>query len=223
MDAIEPYRKQIEQIGTIISEPDKGLYDALNKGIKKATGDYVGFVHSDDILYDEHVISRVVKQIIKTKCDVFYGDGIFVDEQNTDEVIRNWISGKYDKKKLRRGWLPLHPTMYIKREVYLKRGLYDSSYKIAGDTDLLLRYMKDGDLNCSYLHKPIVRMRMGGMSTSIRGSFKKWEEDCRAYKSNGFRSCIVMGKILIKVPQYLRQLSFYKRVGRKILTKLGLK
>lgn len=206
------------KISKIISEPDKGLYDALNKGIKLATGDYIGFVHSDDMLYDNHVISRIVNHIKKTQCDVFYGDGIFVSAHNTNMIVRNWIGGKYSKQKVKTGWLPLHPTMYIKRDVYLKHGLYDISYKIAGDTDLLVRYLYKENLCVSYLHKYIIRMRMGGVSTSVGRTKDKWTEDMRIYRSHGLSSFCLVGKVARKIPQFLSYKSLssrFKKLFRK--------
>lgn len=207
--------KQYEgRISKIISEPDKGLYDALNKGIKLATGDYIGFVHSDDMLFDDYVISRIVNHIKKTRCDVFYGDGIFVSAQNTKMIVRNWIGGKYSKQKVRTGWLPLHPTMYIKRDVYLKHGLYDISYKIAGDTDLLVRYLYKENLSVSYLHKYIIRMRMGGVSTSVGRTKDKWTEDMRIYRSHGLSSFCLVGKVARKIPQFLSFKSISSRLKK---------
>lgn len=207
----------------IISEPDEGLYDALNKGICKATGDYIGFVHSNDMLYDTHVISDVADHIKKTQCDIFYGDGIFVENtKKGDKVVRKWIGGKYSKKKVASGWLPLHTTMFIRRETYLQNGLYDTSYRIAGDTHLLIRYFYVLDLKISYLHRMISRMRMGGVSTSIHHTESKWEEDVRAYGCYGFGRSVVVRKILRKIPQYLSQKAFYSSALRKVLYKLKI-
>lgn len=206
LNVINRYR---EKIAKIVSEPDKGLYDALNKGIELSTGDYIGFVHADDMLYDTHVISRVVEKINSTNCDIFYGDGIYLDNNDKNKVVRNWVSGKYNKSKIAKGWLPLHPTMYIKREVYMKNGLYDISYKISGDTELLLRYLYNNNLSVAYLHKYIIKMRMGGLSTSVWQTKNKWSEDVRAYHKNGLSAFCLVGKILRKVPQFVTQKSFY--------------
>lgn len=206
---------------TVISEPDNGLYDALNKGIRKATGDYIGFVHSNDTLYDSHVISDVAAHIQKTQCDIFYGDGVFVENTKKGaRIVRKWIGGKYSKNKVARGWLPLHTTMFIRRETYLQNGLYDTTYHIAGDTHLLLKYFYVLDLKISYLHRLISRMRMGGVSTSIHHTESKWQEDVRAYGCYGFGRRVVVCKIMRKVPQYLSQKSFYSCAINKVLSKL---
>jgi len=125
-----------DRITTILSEPDKGMYEAINKGIRMATGDIIGLVHSDDFLYSPHTISYIVNQFEATHAEFLYGDGLFVKYDNTDKVVRKWIGGSYKLWKVRYGWLPLHPTCYIRRDVMERRGLYNESYKIAADSDL---------------------------------------------------------------------------------------
>lgn len=122
-------------IDTIISEPDKGMYEAINKGIRAATGDIIGLIHSDDFLFSSHTISDIVKTFEEQDADMIYGNGVFVDYDDTNQMIRNWISGRYSKENVKNGWLPLHPTVYIKKECMDKWGLYDESYKIAADSD----------------------------------------------------------------------------------------
>ena len=150
-----------ERIAKIISEPDHGMYEAINKGIRAATGDVIGLVHSDDFLYSPQTISHIVKPFEETHADFVYGDGLFVNREDTDRVVRNWVGGEYRLWKVRHGWLPLHPTCYIKRGVIEKKGLYNESYKIAADSDFLFRYLLGGELSVTYLHEYIVRMRMG--------------------------------------------------------------
>ena len=188
----------------VLSEPDHGMYEAINKGIRMATGDVIGLVHSDDFLYDEHVISDIVKEFEGSGADFVYGDGIFVDAANTEKVIRNWKSGNYAKWKVKCGWLPLHPTCYIRRDVMLKEGLYDESYKIAADTDLLVRYLYKADLKVSYLKRKIIRMRMGGLSTDNAKRRMMWDEDIRVYRNHGFRPVLTkLMKMMWKVPQFV--------------------
>ena len=139
--SLEIIREYEGRISTIISEPDHGMYEAINKGIRVAAGDVIGLLHSDDFFYDNGVISRIVKQMKTTRADFLYGDGLFVNPDNTDKVVRNWIGGDYRLWKVRHGWLPLHPTCYIRREVMMRLGLYNESYKIAADSELLVRYL----------------------------------------------------------------------------------
>ena len=200
-DAIEGHEDRVK----FISEPDHGMYEAINKGIRMATGDYIGLVHSDDFLYSPHTVSDIVRRLEKTHADFLYGDGLFVNAENTDKVVRKWIGGTYRLWKVRHGWLPLHPTCYIRREVMEKLGGYDESYMIAADTDLLVRYLLDNHVKTDYLKKYIVRMRMGGMSTDNSRRAKMWKEDIRVYSSHGFKHVTLtkIEKMLWKVPQFV--------------------
>ena len=181
------------------------MYEAINKGIRMATGDIIGLVHSDDFLYSPHTISNIVKQMEETNADFLYGDGLFVQADNTNKVIRKWIGGAYRLWKVKHGWLPLHPTCYIRREVMLKRGLYNESYKIAADSDLLFRYLLGGDLTVTYLKEYIIRMRMGGMSTDSARRKQMWKEDIRMYNSHVMNPTFTkIEKMLWKVPQFIK-------------------
>lgn len=205
--SVDKIRKVIsiaEDMVKVVSEPDHGMYEAINKGIRMATGDVIGLVHSDDILYDRYVISDVVKAFEETSADFIYGDGIYVDSKDTNRIIRNWRGGAYHRWKVRCGWLPLHPTCYIRRDVMMREGLYDESYKIAADSDLLVRYLYKANLKVHYMKRKIIRMRMGGLSTDSKKRKKMWDEDVRMYKSHGFSpiSTKIM-KMMWKVPQYI--------------------
>lgn len=188
-----------------ISEPDHGMYEAINKGIRMATGDIIGLVHSDDFLYDNHVISDIVKRFDETNADFVYGDGVFVNANDTNKPVRNWIGGAYHRWKVRLGWLPLHPTCYIRRDVMVREGLYDESFKIAADTDLLVRYLYKARLNVAYMHRRIIRMRMGGLSTDSQKRRQMWDEDVRLYTAHGFSPVILtkLMKMAWKVPQFI--------------------
>lgn len=188
-----------------ISEPDHGMYEAINKGIRMATGDYIGLVHSDDFLYSTHTISDVVERLKETRADFLYGDGLYVNPVHTDRVVRKWIGGSYRLWKVRHGWLPLHPTCFISRAVMEKRGLYNESYKIAADSDLLFRYLLGGEMSVTYLPQYIVRMRMGGLSTDSARRKQMWKEDIRMYRSHGMNATITkIEKMLWKVPQFVK-------------------
>lgn len=202
LDVIRSYGGRIAKL---ISEPDHGMYEAINKGIRAATGDVVGLLHSDDFFYDEHVISHVVRRLEETGADFLYGNGLFVNSENTGKVIRNWIGGTYRTWKVRHGWLPLHPTCYIKRDAMMKRGLYNETYKIAADSDFLLRYLMGGDLTVTYLNEYIVRMRMGGLSTDSGRRKQMWKEDIRVYHSHGINPIVAkIEKMMWKVPQFVK-------------------
>lgn len=188
-----------------VSEPDHGMYEALNKGIRMATGDVIGLVHSDDFLYSPQTVSHIVDRLKETHADFLYGDGLFVNPEQTDKVVRKWIGGTYRLWKVRHGWLPLHPTCYIRKDVMERRGLYNESYKIAADSDLLFRYLLGGDITVTYLPEYIVRMRMGGLSTDSARRKQMWKEDIRMYHSHGMNATITkIEKMLWKVPQFIR-------------------
>lgn len=192
-------------IAVILSEPDKGMYDAINKGLKLATGDVVGLLHSDDFYYNNQVLSHVAAEMIRTQADMLYGNGLFINGNDRTNVIRNWISGDFDRKNLRKGWLPLHPTVYLKRQYLSLYGYYNDSFMIAADSDFLVRYLSVADLKIVYLNKYMVYMRMGGLSTSISKFYQKWKEDVRLYRENGFNPYLTtLRKILSKIPQFIQ-------------------
>ena len=202
--SLEVIRSYGSRISKVISERDSGMYEAINKGIKAATGEIVGLLHSDDFLIHNHIITEIVERFKETSADIVYGDGLFVDAGQTDKVIRDWRSGNYRRWKVRLGWLPLHPTVYMKRSAIEQYGLYNENYKIAADSDFLVRYLYKADLQVEYLGKYVVRMRMGGLSTDSQKRKAMWNEDVRMFRENGFWG--VPEKILKmgwKVPQFI--------------------
>lgn len=202
MDIVNEYKNRIS---TVISEPDSGMYEALNKGLLRATGDVIGLVHSDDVLFSPSVISQIVAKFNETGADFLYGDGLFVSATDENKVIRKWIGGTYRLWKVRNGWLPLHTSCYIRRNVIERKGLYNQTYKIASDSDFLLRMLIAGDLNVAYLNKFIVRMRMGGLSTDKSKRRLVWQEDERIYSSHGLSPTLSkIEKVIWKLPQFLR-------------------
>lgn len=202
--SLDIIREYADHISIIISEPDHGMYEAINKGIRVATGEIIGLLHSDDFFYDNGVIGRIVERMKRTHADFLYGDGLFVNPDNTNKVVRNWIGGGYRLWKVRHGWLPLHPTCYIRRDVMMRLGLYNESYKIAADSDLLVRYLLTGGLTVTYLNEYVVRMRMGGLSTDSAKRKKMWEEDIRVYVSHGLWPTLTkLEKMAWKVPQFV--------------------
>ncbi|QNK77425.1 MULTISPECIES: glycosyltransferase family 2 protein [Winogradskyella] len=185
------------------SEPDKGIYDALNKGIAKATGAIVGFVHSDDFLADNDVISTIVAAFNTHQVDGVYGDLHYVALENTDKVIRNWISQPFVFNLLKQGWMPAHPTLYLKKSIYDKYGLFDLKYKIAADYDFILRIFRQENLSFFYLPKTIVKMRIGGASNkNLKNILQKSKEDYRAIKTNHIGNWLT---VLLKNVSKLKQ------------------
>ncbi len=202
---VELIRNYHDKITTIISEPDNGIYDALNKGVSLATGDIVGFMHSDDLFYDEDSLGLVAKAFHDHDVDAIYGDLIYVDKENTNQIIRYWKSGDYHPDKLSKGWMPPHPTFYMKRSLYEKYGGFDLQYRIAADYDAMLRYLTMGEISVHYIPEVLVRMRVGGASNrSIKNIIQKSLEDYRALKSNKVGGLYTLFmKNIRKLPQFI--------------------
>ena len=203
------------RVAKIISEKDGGMYEGINKGLRLATGDIVGLLHSDDVLYGSDTISQIVHEFVRTNAEFVYGNGIFVSPKDTNYVVRDWVSGGYEKGSIPRGWLPLHTTVYVKRDVFDKVGYYDESYKISADTDWLIRCLCKSSLKVSYLNDYVICMKMGGASTSFKQMKKKWSEDLHIYSSHGMRQYLSLSlKILSKVPQFVT--AKFKHLFRRI-------
>tara|TARA_B110000908_G_scaffold124709_1_gene146221 strand:- start:719 stop:1495 length:777 start_codon:yes stop_codon:yes gene_type:complete len=189
----------------IISEKDAGIYDALNKGIFNASGDIIGFLHSDDMLASSNILTKIAEEFVKTNVNGVYGDLQYVNKYNTNNVIRYWKSKKYHPKLIKQGWMPAHPTLFLKRAIYKKHGNFDLSFKIAADYDFMLRVLKDQTLKFSYLPTIITKMRLGGASNkSIKNIIKKTMEDYHAIRSNnigGVKTLLL--KNTCKIKQFL--------------------
>ena len=187
-----------------ISEADKGIYDALNKGLSQATGDIVGFVHSDDVLASDTILTEIADDFENKSLDGVYGDLEYVAKENSNSVIRHWKSKPFHPNLLNKGWMPAHPTLFLKRDVYEKYGDFDLSYNIAADYDFMLRILKDQTLKFSYLPEVITKMRVGGASNrSIKNIIQKTREDYTAVKSNQVGGLItVLRKNTSKIKQF---------------------
>lgn len=169
----------------LVSEPDSGIYDALNKGIRRATGDVVGFMHSDDLFADAAALQRVAAAFADPLIDAVYGDLQYVRRDNRDQVVRYWQSGAFSRNRLGWGWMPPHPTFYVRRSVYERLGMFDTSYRIAADYDCMLRFLGAGGIRVAYIPHVLVKMRLGGESNrSLKNILQKSKEDFRALTSN---------------------------------------
>lgn len=191
----------------IISEPDKGIYDALNKALALATGDIIGLLHSDDFFENNAVIERIVAQFQLTHCDGLYGDLRYVNAADTHKIVRYWKSQAFNNSLLTKGWMPAHPTLFLKKSVYQKYGNFNTGFKIAADYDFVLRILKDNTLKFEYLPEVITNMRVGGASNrSLKNILQKSKEDYRALKANGLPMpwSILLWKNLSKLPQFLK-------------------
>ncbi len=169
----------------VVSERDDGIYDALNRALARATGDVVGLLHSDDMFAHPGVLTAVARCFTETGADAVYGDLDYVSARNPDRVVRHWRSGKYNPAKLRRGWMPPHPALFLRRAVIEQHGGYDTSFRIASDYDTVLRYFGKGGISAAYIPEVLVKMRVGGESNrSLSRVIRKSREDYRAIRDN---------------------------------------
>lgn len=183
-------REVVEEKATpatrFVTEPDRGIYDALNKGFARATGDVVGLLHSDDVFAHQGVLGRVAGAFADRNVDAVYGDLQYVARNDTRRVIRHWRAGAFSPDLLLRGWMPPHPTLFLRREVLERWGGFDTSYRIAGDYDAILRYFGRGGITAAYIPEVLVKMRVGGESNrSLRRVLLKSREDYRALRTHG--------------------------------------
>lgn len=188
----------------IISEPDKGIYDALNKGIKNSTGDVIAFLHADDVYASSNVLKSVAAKFDESIVDSVYGDLEYVSKENTEKTIRFWKSGTFTHSKLKLGWMPPHPSFFVKKSVYNQFGLFDLSFKIAADYDFMMRVLFKEKISTAYLPEVLVKMRVGGESNkSVSNIVRKSKEDLRAMKQNGLGGVpALFSKNIRKVPQF---------------------
>lgn len=205
---LEVIKKYSSQIAKIVSENDKGLYDALNKGISIATGDIIGFLHSDDLYYDTTVLSRVVRNFLNSDVDSVYGDLIYVKRNNPDKIVRYWESKPYSHGLFLKGWMPAHPTFFVKKSIYHSYGNFNLELKSAADYEIMLRFLHKHKISTTYLPQVLIKMRVGGKSNvSLSNRLKANREDRQAWKINGLKPSIftLFRKPLSKIPQFYRK------------------
>jgi glycosyltransferase involved in cell wall biosynthesis len=203
---VDKYR---DRISKVVSEKDKGLYDALNKGIRHATGDVVGMLHSDDLYAHPQVISHVAEAFKKdTSVQGVYADLVFVNRNDTNKVMRVWNSGAYEEDAFVKGWMPPHPTFFVRKECYEQFGGFNTELKLSADYELMLRLIHKNKIKLAYLPEVIVKMRMGGVSNvSFFVKLKANLEDKMAWKLNGLKPGMmtIFMKPLRKLKQYFKR------------------
>ena len=174
-----------DKIDILVREPDEGMWDALNKGISKASGGVIGFMHSDDLFYDSQVLKDISAAFEDPGVDGVYGDLEYVHKTQVDRVFRKWTAGEFSPKKLSWGWMPPHPALYLRRSVYEKVGNFDLKYSIASDYDYILRVFSRPKFRAVYIPRVMVKMRVGGLSNrNIGNIIQKSKEDYIALRSN---------------------------------------
>jgi len=188
------------RIAKVISEPDRGIYDAMNKGIAAATGDIIGILNSDDFYESNDAIAYLVHQFARfPKADLIYGDVVFCKVEDTKAVTRTYRASHFRSWKLRFGWMPPHPATFMRRRAYELVGAYSLDYKISADYEIFVRMLYSNKLNYRWVNKVIVRMRQGGVSTSgIKSSLLLNREIVKACKNNGLYTNLAF--VLTKIP-----------------------
>lgn len=185
MEIVNRYK---DRIAKIVSEKDKGLYDALNKGISMATGEVTGILHSDDFYTGHSVISHVMDLFEKENCDGVYADLYYVNRDHTDKIVRKWNSGAYHAGRFINGWMPPHPTFFVKTFCYKKFGAFDLEFRTSADYELMLRFIEKHKIRLAYLPEYIINMRTGGQSNvSLKNRVIANLEDRKAWEKNGLR------------------------------------
>ena len=206
MDVVNQYR---EYLAMVMSEPDNGIYDAMNKGIDLATGDIIGNLNADDWYADNAVISRVANAFSEnTDMDAIYGDIVYVTKNKPHRVVRYWQSQPYEEGLFEKGWMPAHPSFFVKREIYSRLGKYDLDLQIQSDFELTMRFMAVNKIKTLYLPGVMVKMRMGGVTNNrisnvIKGKLEAYKE-CRKNGLHVTRFFMVR-KVVERVPQFFRK------------------
>lgn len=174
--------------GPFVSEPDKGIYDAMNKGIQLASGEIIGILNSDDVYADPTIIEKVVKLFEETGADAVYGDLWYVDAGDMNNVKRKWVAGSYRREGFLYGWMPPHPTFFVRKSVYQRYGLFNLNMYTAADYELMLRFLYKYQIPAAYLPEVMVKMRVGGASNqSLKNRLLANKGDRMAWKVNGLK------------------------------------
>ncbi len=217
MAIVKEYEPRYEGRLRYISEPDKGIYDAMNKGIAMATGDVIGILNSDDFYSSDIVLESIVKELNDNSIDAVYADVKYVDWNDTSKSVRYYSSKSFKRSLMRFGFMPAHPTWYCRKEVYQKFGGFDTSYRIAADFENLIRSIYKGGVKTKYIPRQFVTMREGGASSSgINSTIKIIKEQLRALKSNNTHSNIIfMG---LKYIYKLAELMIFRITNKNIET-----
>jgi len=205
MDVVDRYR---DQIAVVVSEPDQGIYDAMNKGVARATGEIVGILNSDDFYADNTVLSNVVARFNESGAEAVYADLVYVERDNPDKVVRYWKSKPYKPGMFRKGWMPAHPTFFLKNECYRTHGTYSTELRSAADYELMLRMLEKHKISAVHLPRVLTKMRVGGQSNvSLKNRIRANKEDRWAWKMNGLTPAwyTLTVKPLSKLSQFIRK------------------
>ena len=207
---IDKYR---DRLAVVISESDNGIYDAMNKGLRVASGEIIGFLNSDDFYAHKNVISGVVSTLSKMKVDAVFGDLVFVSSKDLNHIVRFYQSKDFSPKFLTKGIMPAHPTLFLRKTVYEKYGYFKTDYHIAADFEFAVRIFKDNNISYYYIPKIMVKMRTGGTSTkNLKSNWILNLEVLRACRENGLKTNLF--KIYSKYPSKILGLIKRERINK---------
>lgn len=197
-------RREGTHVARLHSEPDRGIYDAMNKGLALATGEFVGFLNADDMLASPDVVAAIAAAAASPDTGAVCGDLVYVRKDRPDDVVRFWRCGSFAPSRLRYGWMPPHPTLYVRRSLLPELGPFDTRLRIAADYDFILRYLSRPGMQLAHVPKVLVKMRMGGASNrSLRAVLNKSREDLIALRQNGVGGVVaLLCKNARKLPQF---------------------
>lgn len=204
-DIIEKYNDKID---VFLSEKDNGIYDAMNKGVRLASGEVLGILNSDDVFASDDVLFSVSNAFSENEIDALYGDLVYVDRYDISMIKRKWISGEYTEGDFKKGWMPPHPTFYVKRSVYESYGLFNLEFSSAADYEIMLRFIHKHHIKIYYLAMIMVKMRQGGQSNaSFSNRIKANREDKKAWIVNGLKPgpLTMLLKPLSKLGQFINK------------------
>lgn len=197
-------QRNLSKIAHFVSEPDNGVYQAMNKGLKLATGDVIAFLNSDDAYSSTGVLEAVVRTMQDEGLDALYGDVEFFHAKNPDKVVRTYDSGRFNPSRIGWGWMPAHPALFIRRDVYQRFGYFSEDYKIAGDYEFIARVFKTDELKSRHFDQVLVRMQTGGLSTAgLAATYQLNKEILRACRQNGIATnwLMILSKYFFKVSE----------------------
>ena len=202
---LEIVRSEGERVATLVTEPDRGIYDAMNKGLRLATGDVIGLINSDDFLAAPNVLATVAAAFTDPDIDAVYGDLCYVDPVDTTRIVRYWRSSAFRPGLFARGWAPPHPTLYVRREVYQRLGSFDLAYPLAADLELMARFFEIHRLRARHLPEVLVRMRTGGATNRSLGNIARQNREIwRALRKHGLAGSMA-GFAVRKIVSRMRQ------------------
>lgn len=207
-DTLEIIKSMPNRVARIVSEPDMGIYDAMNKGIRIATGEIIGILNSDDLYVDRDVLLKVAGKFDECNCDSLFGDLYYVNRDNTDIIVRTWITKKFVPGSFRKGWHPPHPTLFLKKEVYEKYGLFDLNFRLAADFEFMLRLFEKHRISSVYIPMPMIRMRLGGAtSKNLKNIYNQNIECYNAFRKNDLPVSFLypVYRLMPKLFQFIRR------------------